>query len=238
MRRPCAVLAPLALALAGCDSPSVSINGRDGVTLDRLDLSGHAPSEITLLGPDNVRIVHGDRFDIRIEGPDTARKALRFVLADGRLGIGRMPDSGGAGLATISISDPVVDHLIVAGSGTMSSDRLSAPAVGVTIGGSGRIATGTIATRHLDIELLGSGNVTGNGHADTLALNMTGSGNADLGGLRAETTAIALTGSGTGVIGSGGEVTGSITGSGTMTVRGHARCTVVVTGSGRIACEP
>jgi hypothetical protein len=44
-----------------------------------------------------------------------------------------MPDSGGAGLATISISDPVVDHLIVAGSGTMSSDRLSAPAVGVTI---------------------------------------------------------------------------------------------------------
>jgi hypothetical protein len=227
------------LPLAACDNLNVSIDGHTGVPLARLDMSGQNAREVTLLGPDTVHIVHGDKLAIRVEGDARAVAALRFVLNDGKLGIGRKPNADtGNGTATITITDPAVDHLIMAGSGTMSSDRLTGPSVGVTIGGSGHVVTAGIAAREFGVEVLGSGSFTGSGQADKLALTLAGSGDVDLAQFKTGAASIDIAGSGTGVLASDGQITGSVAGSGVITVHGKAHCTVSVTGSGRITCQP
>lgn len=229
----------LAFALAGCDEPRVSIDGHNGVPLAQLALSGRTAHEVTLLGPDTVHVVHGDTLTIRVEGDARAQAALRFVLNDGKLGIGRQPDANaGNGTATVTITAPSIDHLVMAGSGTMSSDRLTGKTVGVIIGGSGHIVTAGIEANQFDAEVLGSGSFTGSGHAGKLALTLAGSGEVDLARLKADEAAIDVTGSGTGDLASDGRVTGSVVGSGVVTIHGKAHCDVGVTGSGRVTCQP
>jgi hypothetical protein len=232
-------LAPLVglILLAGCDAPTVSIDGHTGVPLAQIDTAGATAHEVTLLGPDTVHIVHGDALTIHVEGDARATAALRFVLNDGRLGIGRQPDAEvGNGTATVTITDPAVDHLVMAGSGTMSADRLTARTVGVTIAGSGHVVTAGIATGQLTVEVLGTGSFTGSGRADTLALTLAGSGEVDLAQLKAGTASVDVAGSGTGDIASDGHVTGSIVGTGQITVHGAAHCDVTMTGAGRLVC--
>jgi hypothetical protein len=228
-----------ALVLSGCDNPVVSIDGHTGVPLAQLKLTGQNASEVTLLGPDIVTVVHGDKLRIHVEGDPRAAAALRFVLTDGKLGIGRKPDAdAGSGTAIVIITDPSVDHLVMAGSGTISSDRLDGAAVGVTIGGSGRIVASNIAAGKLDVEVLGSGGFTGSGHADKLALSLAGSGSADMARLKADQADIDLAGTGNGDLASDGHVSGSVVGTGTIRVNGKARCDVSVTGTGKVICQP
>jgi hypothetical protein len=237
----CLALAALALSaptLAGCDDPVVSIDGHTGVPLARLAMSGSTISEVTLLGPDTVHVVHGDKPGIVVAGDPRAAAALRFVLTDGKLGIGRKPDAdAGNGTAIVTITDPSVDHLIMAGSGAIASDRLDGPNVGVTIGGSGQVGVNAIAAGKLDVEVLGSGSFAGSGHADKLELTLAGSGSADLARLRAGEANIDLAGTGSGSLSSDGKVTGTVVGTGTVTVHGKAHCDVSVTGPGKVTCR-
>jgi hypothetical protein len=228
----------LGFLLAGCDAPRVSIDGHTGVPLAQLDFAGRAVHDITLLGPDTVHVVHGDTLTIHAEGDARAVAALRFVLNDGKLGIGRQPDvSTGNGTATITITDPAVDHLVMAGSGTMSSDRMAGNDVGITIGGAGHVVTAGIEATRLDVEVLGSGSFTGSGHAETLALTLAGSGDADLAQLHADNAQVDIAGTGTGALTSDGRVTGSVVGTGVVNVHGKAHCDISVTGTGRVTCQ-
>jgi hypothetical protein len=228
-----------ALALTGCDDPVVSIDGHTGVPLAKLQMTTGNVGEVTLLGPDTVRLVHGDRFGIQVGGDRRAADALRFVLSDGKLGIGRAPDARvGNGTAIVTITDPAVDHLIMAGSGTIASDRLDGDAVGVTVGGSGQVTAKAIAARKLDVEVLGSGGFTGAGHADKLDLTLAGSGAAEMPGLKVGEAQIDLAGSGSGSLASDGKVSGSVVGTGTVSVHGNAHCDVNVTGPGKVVCQP
>ena len=228
-----------ALALAGCDYPRVSIDGHTGVPLAQLALTGQAAHDITLLGPDSIAVVRGDRLTIRAEGDPRAVAALRFVLADGKLGIGRQPDAQvGPGNATITITAPAIDHLTLAGSGTISSDRLAGASAGVTIGGAGKVMAAGIAASQLDVEVLGSGGFIGNGHADRLALTLAGSGSVDLARLKAGNVTVDLAGTGTGELASDGHVTGTVVGTGAITIHGKAQCEVGITGPGRVTCLP
>ena len=231
---------PLAfLALPSCDEPKVSIDGHIGVPLAELDQAGRTAHEITLLGPDTVNIVHGDTLAIHVEGDARAIAALRFVLTDGKLGIGRQPDANaGNGTATLTITNPAVDHMVMAGSGTMSSDRLTGDDVGVTIGGAGHVVTAGIEATQLAVEVLGSGSFTGSGHAGKLALTLAGSGDADLAQLQADEARVDVAGTGTGAVTSNGHVTGSVMGTGVVTVHGKAQCDIRVIGTGRVTCQP
>ncbi|WP_428332718.1 GIN domain-containing protein [Novosphingobium sp.] len=238
-RFPLFPLSCLGLLLAGCDAPRVSIDGHTGVPLAQLDLAGQTAHDITLLGPDTVHIVHGDALAIRVDGDARASAALRFVLNDGKLGIGRQPDANaGNGTATVTITDPAVDHMVMAGSGTMSNDRLVGNAVGVTIGGSGHVVIAGIAATQLDVEVLGSGSFTGSGRAGKVALTLAGSGDVDLAQLRTDEAVVDVAGTGTGVLNSDGRVTGSVLGTGVVNVHGKAHCDIRVTGVGRVTCQP
>ena len=67
--------------LAGCNG-KISVNGNEGVPLSELDLTGNAPTELVLAGPDTVIVTKGDKLSIDVEGDAEVSGAMRFTLDD------------------------------------------------------------------------------------------------------------------------------------------------------------
>ena len=65
-----AIAMAVASGAKGCESSTFTFNGKEGVRLSDLDLSGDAPDEVNLMGADIVRIVEGEDFGIALEGDD------------------------------------------------------------------------------------------------------------------------------------------------------------------------
>ncbi|MEI6640683.1 MAG: head GIN domain-containing protein [Novosphingobium sp.] len=232
--------AALALSLSACEGASVEMEGMKGMPLAQLDLTAKAPEEITLLGPDTVRVVEGDRLAIKVEGNQDAKDRLRFVLKDGKLAIGRegWKIGGNDDLATIEVTVPAAKRLVMAGSGTMHADVLRGPDASVSIAGSGDIEVPAIDAQELKVEVIGSGDLKAAGKAKSLKVSIAGSGSADLAGLMVEDAKVDVAGSGDTNFASDGQVTANIVGSGTVRVKGRAQCKVTSMGSGTLVCEP
>lgn len=237
-------VAAIALAVSGCSTAAVSIDGMKGVPLADLDLSGKPPEEIALLGPDRVNVVEGERLVIQVNGDQAVKDHLRFVLHDGKLSIGRQgwghswTTGGSDGAATIEVTVPGARRLVMAGSGTIHAATLRGEATSVSIAGSGDVDVTAVDTGDLKVEIVGSGDFKAAGRAKTLKLAIAGSGTAAMAGLTAEQVKIDVAGSGNASFASDGEVTANIMGSGDVRVNGRARCKVTAMGSGTLVCEP
>jgi hypothetical protein len=227
----------IAGSLAGCDGADVKWNGKEGVPLTDLDLSGEAPSEVTLLGPDTVDIRDGEKLSIQVEGSDDAKERMRFVLDNGTLGVLRQKsDWGGNEHATVIITMPAPAKLTLAGSGDLTSASVSdKPEINVL--GSGKMNLPSVNARSMAVNVAGSGSLKAAGTADKLELNVMGSGSADLSGLKVGSANVNVAGSGDATFASDGDVNANIMGSGDVTVRGRARCKVHTVGSGSLVCE-
>jgi hypothetical protein len=149
----------IAGSLAGCDKANVNFNGEEGKELADLDLSGEAPSEVNLLGPDTVDIRDGEKLAIQVEGSAEAKERMRFVLKDGSLGILRRNGTWGDNqTATVIVTMPAPAKLNVAGSGdaTFASDGdVNANIMGsgdVTVKGRARCKVHTIGSGSLVCE--------------------------------------------------------------------------------------
>ena len=232
--------------MAGCEDEEgrhFRFNGKEGMPLDELDLSGDAPDTVNLAGPDIVRITEGKEFSIALEGSDEAKERMRFLLDDGTLSIMRegrnwkenWNDSDDR--ATVSITMPAPEKLVLAGSGEIHSDTLSAKAA-IVIAGSGKVATPSVEVERLDVNIAGSGRYKADGSTAKLDLNVAGSGNARLDNLNAERVRVKIAGSGNATFSSDGKVDARIMGSGNVTVRGNPKCTLKSFGSGTLNCEP
>lgn len=232
-----AIAIAAAAGLAGCNSGKMSFNGKEGVPLSELDMSGEAPRHVMLLGPDSVIIHEGTAFAIDVEGSDEAREKVRFVLDDDELAVLRENGGwSGGDTATVRVTMPAPEQITIAGAGDMTLDAMAAKAE-VSIAGSGRISAPAINVEKLEVGIAGSGKATIGGTAGKLEVSIAGSGDAQLGELTAESAEISIAGSGDVVFTSDGEVDVSIAGSGNVTVRGDATCTVSSMGSGRVRCE-
>ncbi|BEV02415.1 head GIN domain-containing protein [Novosphingobium olei] len=231
----------LAAALSGCDAASVTIDGAKGVPLAQLDLSGKAPDEITLLGPDKVHVTRGDRLAITVDGEQPIKDKLRFTLKDGKLGIARdswKSSDSDEGIATVNVTVPAARELVLAGSGQIDIDGLEGETAKLTIAGSGTIAAAGITAKELKVDVVGSGKLRGAGNTGKLEMTIAGSGNAELDGLVVQSAKIDVAGSGSTRFASDGEVKANIMGSGEVRVKGRATCKVSSMGSGRLVCEP
>ncbi|WP_421851337.1 head GIN domain-containing protein [Novosphingobium sp.] len=233
-------VAAVALSLSACGGATVEMGGMKGVPLAQLDLSAKAPDEITLLGPDTVRVVQGDKLAITVEGNQDAKDRLRFVLKDGKLAIGRegWKIGGSDDLATIQVTVPAARRLVMAGSGTMHADALRGDAASVSIAGSGDIDVPIVDTQDLKVEVIGSGDLKAGGRAKSLKISLAGSGSADLAGLTVDEAKVEIAGSGDASFASDGQVKADIMGSGSVKVKGRAQCKVNAMGSGTLTCEP
>ena len=228
----------MAAGIAGCDGSKVSINGENGKKLAELDLSGAAPNELVMFGPDEVQMTQGDKLAITVDGDPAAVDKLRFTLKDGTLGIlreGKM-FSGDDKLAVVHVTMPAPRELTMGGSGKISAPAMAAGAK-VTILGSGRIDAQSVSGDKLEVTLPGSGSFAASGKVGKLELTILGSGSAELGGVSADSAKVNVLGSGGATFSSDGEVDATIVGSGTVTVKGRARCTVSALGSGKLICE-
>lgn len=227
----------MAVSLSGCDGMNITIGDTDGVPLAKLDMSGNPPTEVVLAGPDRVEISDGAKLAIDVSGDQAAIDALRFSLKDGTLGIAREKNGWkDKGTATIRVTLPTPEKLVMAGSGAITAASLKGKA-SVTIAGSGEVRVARVAADSLEVALPGSGRFTGAGTAKSLDLTVAGSGAAEMAGLKVDTADITIAGSGTTAFASDGTVKANIIGSGNVTVTGRATCTVSAVGSGKIVCE-
>lgn len=231
----------LAAGVAGCDGlkgTNVSINGEEGKPLAELDMSGAAPDEIVLAGPDEIRVTTGEKLAITVEGDQAVKDQLRFSIKDGSLAIHRKGEMFGSGsaIAIINVTMPAPKEVVMAGSGKITAANLANKA-NVTVAGSGTIETTAVAGESLDLTIAGSGNFSAVGNVKTLDLTIAGSGSAQMDALRVDKADVSIAGSGSTAFTSDGEVEASIMGSGNVTVKGRARCTLSSMGSGKLVCE-
>jgi hypothetical protein len=227
----------IAGSLAGCENANVNFNGEEGKQLADLDLSGEAPSEVSLLGPDTVDIRDGEKLAIRVEGSDEAKERMRFVLKEGSLGILRRNGTWNDNqVATVIVTMPAPAKLNLAGSGRMTAASVSDHPE-VNVAGSGTLDLASVSAAEMEVTIAGSGTLKAAGTADKLELNLLGSGSADLAALKAGSAEVNVAGSGDATFASDGEVEANIMGSGDVTVKGRARCKVHTIGSGSLVCE-
>jgi hypothetical protein len=227
----------IAGGLAGCDGANVNFNGEEGKQLADLDLSGEAPSEISLLGPDTVDIRDGEKLAIQVEGSDEAKERMRFVLKDGSLGILRKNGTWGDDqVATVILTIPAPAKLNLAGSGRMTAASVS-DRPEVNVAGSGTLELASVNAREMEVTIAGTGTLKAAGSVEDLELNLLGSGRAEMGALKAGKAEVNVAGSGDATFASDGDVSANIMGSGHVTVRGRARCKVHSIGSGSLTCE-
>ncbi|MCR9178609.1 MAG: DUF2807 domain-containing protein [Erythrobacteraceae bacterium] len=230
-------LAALALgtALSGCDGTNIRINGKEGVPLAELDMSGPAPTELVLSSGDQVILTEGAAFNLTVEGEST--DSLRFVRDDKLIGIAREDGWKDGGKATIRITMPPPEELVIAGSGSVKAQSL-ANTSSINIGGSGSVEFASVAAETFEVNIGGSGKIKGAGTAQRLEINIGGSGDVDLAGLKADRAEVAIGGSGDVAFASDGTVEASIAGAGDVKVTGSAKCTVNAFGSGTLTCNP
>lgn len=221
---------------SGCNG-NININGSDGVPLAELDLAGKAPTEVVAAGPDNVVVTRGDTLDIDVSGDQAAVDALRFTLDDETLGVMRDNDWKDIdGKATVRVTLPRLEKLVLAGSGHAEVDVLDGEAE-VTIAGSGTAETPNVDTSSLEVTIAGSGTYRAAGRTEQLELTIAGSGEAEMEGLQVGNAEISIAGSGDAAFASDGRVEASIMGSGDVTVTGSAQCTISAMGSGKLNCR-
>jgi carbon monoxide dehydrogenase subunit G len=238
---PFVAMAAMGGMMAGCQNrgSGFHFDGDRGVPLSELDMSGDAPTEISLMGPDHVVVSEGEDFTISLQGDDEAKDRMRFVLEGGTLSILREEmgwnDNNGE-VATVNVTMPPPQKIVIAGSGQLASSALADEAE-IAIAGSGSASILDIDISELDVSIAGSGHLTAGGKVRELDLSVAGSGTADMAGLEVEEAEINIAGSGNATFSSDGEVNANIMGSGNVTVRGSARCRVHSMGSGSLVCE-
>ncbi|MDE2596593.1 MAG: DUF2807 domain-containing protein [Sphingomonadales bacterium] len=234
---PLAALAVTAM-LTACDSAKIQINGEEGKPLSELDLSGEAPHELALLGPDAVKVTEGEKLAITVDAAPEVAELLRFTLKDGTLGVLRKPGTwDNSQTATVRVTMPALREVSMLGSGTIEAAAL-APEAKVAILGSGRIDTPRVAARALKVEIAGTGTYHAAGAAENLNLSIAGTGDAELDELKAGKAEVSIAGTGGARFASDGEVKANIAGTGEVHVRGSAKCTVHAIGTGKLVCEP
>lgn len=225
----------LGTALSGCGGADFTINGKEGVPLAELDMSGPAPTELVLSSGDSVILTEGETFDVAVEGEST--DSLRFVRDEELIGITREEGWKGRGKATIRITMPPPQELVIAGSGSVKAQSLASTAA-INIGGSGAVEFETIAAESFEVNIGGSGKIKGAGTAERLEINIGGSGDVDLAALKADRAEVSIGGSGDVAFASDGTVEANIAGAGDVKVTGSAKCTVNAFGSGTLTCNP
>lgn len=201
----------------------------DVVGFDRILSTNAADVEVHSGSAASVRAVGDaaalDRLDIRVEGR-TLRIASRGTGWDWH---GRP--------VSVFVAVPAIAAIESSGSGDIRIDRAAGPSFAATLQGSGDLRIDTLDTRNAAFRITGSGDILAAGRCATTTVDVSGSGDVDLRGLRCETLTVHVAGS--------GDVTGfatraatiAVQGSGDVTVTGGAKCTTAKAGSGDVRCS-
>jgi hypothetical protein len=205
--------------------------------------------------PGTVHYSEGGAPRVVITGPDEMLRHVRF--GDGNIGLDDddsfWSHSWNDQRVDITVSGVALDQFIVSGSGKMLLGKISRNNLSINVSGSGAVEAdalvkgdaelkvsgsghinfGTLQASNLTARISGSGTIDGRGRADTLDLNMSGSGRfADIASNRATVT---MSGSGRATIAARDEAHVRISGSATVRMPTKPpQLDVSVSGSGHV----
>ena len=236
------IVTPLAaalFALAGC---SVSSGEDDDAGIrpsgagTQRSFAAADFSTIELAGADDVDVRVGPAFSVRAEGAAEVLDRLRIETDGDTLEIGRKRGASGEGKARILVTLPRLAGASLAGSGTMTVDRVQGGDLKAELAGSGQLRFRQLGVETLDVDIAGSGSLTATGTARDLDLDIAGSGDFDARGLTATGAEVSIAGSGNVRATVNGRAEVNIMGSGDVDLGSGAKCQVSKMGSGDVRC--
>ena len=135
---------------------------------------------------------------------------------------------------SIVVETPLIENVVLAGSGDISSTGAFSPAVAeILLTGSGNIDLEMEATEVRAV-LNGSGSITVTGSAEQLTASLGGSGSIWAFDLPVDAASVNIQGSGDVEVSASDSLDVDISGSGTVTFRGEPNISQRITGSGEI----
>lgn len=191
-------------------------------------------------GAFDVTVRTGSRPSVRAEGPQKILDRLIVEVKGDELSI--RPRNGNfhwgrSGPVRIAVTVPELREATLAGSGTLSVDKVATESFKATIAGSGDISLPSVAAKSVEIEIAGSGSGKLAGQADQAKYVIAGSGGLDASKLNSKDLKLTIAGSGSLNATATGAATGEILGSGEARIGGGAKCTITKAGSGSIICS-
>ena len=203
--------------------------------------------EVTLGGPDNVRVVTGSTPSIVATGRNADLDKIEVDLRGTELVVTRESgskirlfswnNSSKDVVVTVTVAKPIIAANLK-GSGDMDVDQGGGDSFAAELKGSGDLTVARIMTKAAHLSLAGSGDLRAKGQAASVEAELAGSGGIDAAGLIADTATVNLRGSGDVAIHASKSAKVAIRGSGDVRVKGTSNCTSEKHGSGDVRCEP
>ena len=127
-----------------------------------------------------------------------------------------------------------LEHIAITGSGDVHARQLKLPQLDVSVQGSGDLRLDSLEVDQLVASISGSGDMQAAGHARQVQLQISGSGNADLGHLASQLVNLSVAGSGDATVWASTALTASVAGSGDLRYYGGGSVKTAVAGSGSV----
>lgn len=191
-------------------------------------------------GSFDVTVRTGARPSVRAEGPQKMLERLIVEVKGDELLIRPRNGTfrwGRSDPVRVAVTVPELHGATLAGSGTLTIDKVVADQFKATIAGSGDLSLPQVRAKSVEFEIAGSGSASLAGQAEAAKYSIAGSGEVDASKLRSRDIQLSIAGSGTVDANASGTVKGEILGSGEARISGGARCTVDKAGSGSIVCS-
>lgn len=200
-------------------------------------------NQVTLAGSATVVLVQGSPQKVEVQAEADDLSHLETTVSGGRLRIGTKQEGGMSwsnykfkGPVTVYVTVPSVSALTVSGSGKMkAAGPVKAPALDLSISGSGSLVLSQVQTEALDTSVSGSGTIQlDGGTAPRQTISISGSGNVQATQLRTQKCTVRISGSGNCRVYATELLQASIAGSGNVYVSGGAKVSSSTAGSGRV----
>ncbi|MGV7209951.1 head GIN domain-containing protein [Oxalobacteraceae bacterium A2-2] len=234
-----AVAAPAGMALAA--SPLGWLSGGEriqgsGKIVQQTRQLGHFSGLATSVSGD-IEVRTGSTESITIETDDNILPQLETVVENGTLRI--RPVKRKLQLDTrrmkMVLQVRSLDHISVAGSGSVNADQLRGDHVQLDIGGSGNINLRQLEGQSVAVAVGGSGDLRVNGgKAERLQVSIGGSGEVQAGKLGAREVSVSIGGSGQATVWATQALSVSVAGSGDVEYYGDPQVSKNVMGSGSV----
>lgn len=223
------------LVLVSACSVDVGIGGVRGNGDVETESREIAPfSAVVLEGSGSVTIEMADFEGLTVEAESNLLPILTSEVINGELVLSASESISPTTEINYRISGPLLEGVVVKGSGNIrvlgaSSDNFVATALG-----SGSISVENLSTGSTEVSIEGSGGVTLAGFSSTLNLSVAGSGSYFGEDLVSETCVVEIAGSGSAVVSVTERLDATVSGSGSVTYFGSPIVETDITGSGSV----
>ncbi len=233
IRKSCLAFAAMLPLAAACSGSAGAATRNYGVTsFDR----------IRVAGPFDVNVHVGGSPSARATGSQAAIDRLSVEQQGNVLVVKPLPGGwggwpiGNQGRIVVDVSTPSLNNATLAGSGSVSIDRVKGDQLDLALSGSGNLSVADVDVTRLTTTMTGSGDLSLVGRAVQAKALLTGSGDLKGDKLAADVADVSLIGSGDLSIGARRTAKVNLAGSGDIRIAGPANCSITRTGSGDVHC--